>query len=298
MNDIELLREMRADAPEPGFDRLAAGRERLRLAAVPGRDGHRRTVTIFATGMVAAVTAAAAVVVVSERAPSVPPVRPAIVRLLSVTQVLDKAAAAAASRPATMPKRHQWVYVKGVKSPPDGLPAFVMSSWTRFDGQESATIEHGKLVFYPGLPQDAKLLATPQAAAGYLASLPATAHGVLAAIYHKADTQPRDQWASPDRDARAYSILMTLLWNALVGVPPAHQAAAFRAMAQIPGVTVRTGLVDAAGRPAIGLSFRPGNGLTGYFLLDPHTYAVSGLSYNGSGAARITLAVVNRPGQT
>jgi hypothetical protein len=298
MNDIELLRAMRADAPEPEFDRLAAGRERLRLAAAPRRDGHRRRVTIFATGLAAAVTAAAVVLVVSERAPAAPASRPPAVRLLSATQVLDKAAAAAASRPAVTVKPHQWVYVKGVKAPPNDLPAFVMASWTRFDGQESATFEHGKLVIYPGVPQDAKLLATPQAAAGYLASLPATAHGVLAAIYHKADTQPRDQWVSPNRDARAYSILMTLLWNALAGVPPAHQAAAFRAMAKIPGVTVRTGLRDAAGRPAIGLSFRPGNGLTGYFLLNPSGYTVSGLSYGGAGVARISLAVVDRPGQT
>jgi hypothetical protein len=297
MNDIELLRAMRADAPEPAFDRLAAGRERLRLAAAPRRVGHRRTVTIFASCLAAAATAAA-VVLVSEQAPAVPPVRPGIVRLLSATQVLDKAAAAAASRPAVPVKPHQWVYVKGVKSPPNGLPAFTAASWTRFDGRKSAAFEHGKLVIYPGVPQDAKLLATPQAAAGYLASLPATAHGVLAAVYRKADTQPRDQWVSPNRDARAFSILMTLLWNALAGVPPAHQAAAFRAMAKIPGVTVRTGLRDAAGQPAIGLSFRPGNGLTGYFLLNPHDYTVSGMSYRGSGVARITLAVVDRPGQT
>jgi hypothetical protein len=295
MNDIELLRAMRADAPEPGFDRLAAGRERLRLAAAPRRVGHRRTVTIFATCLAAAATAAA-VVLVSERAPAAVHARPPVVRLLSATQVLDKAAAAAASRPASMPSPHEWLYEKGVKS--HGSHAFAISGWTRFDGQESAALQGGKLVIYPGTPGDAKLLATPQAAAGYLASLPATAHGVLAAIYHKADAQPRDQWASPNRDARAYSILMTLLWNAPVGVPPAHQAAAFRALAKIPGVTVRTGLLDAAGRPAIGLSFRPGNGLTGYFLLNPSNYTVSGLSYGRAGVARISLAVVDRPGQT
>jgi hypothetical protein len=297
MNDLDLLRTMRADAPEPAGDRLATGRERLRSAAAPRRDGHRRPIMILAGGLAAASTAAA-VVLVSQQAPATPPARPAVVRLLSATQVLDRAATAAASRPALLPGPHQWVYQKGIKSLTDGSARFTMAGWTRFDGRESAAFENGKLVIYPGTPQDAKLLATPQAAAGYLASLPADPAAVLAAIYHKADTQPRDQWVSPNRDARAYSILMTLLWNAPVGVPPAHQAAAFRAMAKIPGVTVRTGLVDVAGRPAIGLSFSPGNGLTGYFLLNPRTYAVSGLSSGGAGVARISVEVVSKPGQT
>jgi hypothetical protein len=69
-------------------------------------------------------------------------------------------------------------------------------------------------------------------------------------------------------------------------------------MAKIPGVTVRTGLVDVAGRPASALSFSPGNGLTGYFLLNPRTYAVSRLTFGGAGVARISVEVVSKPGQT
>ena len=41
MNDLDLLRAMRADAPEPAGDRLAAGRERLRSASAPRRDGYQ-----------------------------------------------------------------------------------------------------------------------------------------------------------------------------------------------------------------------------------------------------------------
>ena len=293
MNDLDLLRTMRADAPEPAGDRLAAGRDHLRSAAAPGRDHRSRHVMILASGL-----AAASVIVATQQSRPAPPVGPAVARLLSSTQVLDRAAAAAASRPALLPGPHQWVYQRGVKSPANGSARFTVAGWTRFDGRKSAVLENGKLVIYPGTPQDAKLLATPRAAARYLASLPANPAAVLAAIYHTADSQPRDQRVSPNRNARAYSILMTLLWNAPVGVPPAHQAAAFRAMAKIPGVTVRRGLVDAAGRPAIGLGFSAGKGLTGYFLLNPRTYAVSGLSSGAASVARISVEVVNKPGQT
>jgi hypothetical protein len=81
------------------------------------------------------------------------------------------------------------VYQKRIKSLTDGSARFTVPSWTRFDGRESAAFENGKLVIYPGTPQDAKLLATPQAAAGYLASLPADPPTVLAAIYHQADAR-------------------------------------------------------------------------------------------------------------
>jgi len=306
MNDLDMLRTMRADAPSPAEDRLAAGRERLRAAAQPLGPGHRlpgqarpgyrrpayrRPAMTLASGLAVGALAAAAVLV-SRPAPPAPPA----IRLVSAAQVLNHAASAALARPALTVRPHQWVYEKGIKSA--GTRSFTMASWTRFDGQESASFEHGKLVFYPGTSQDVALLATPEAAAGFLASLPTDPAALLAIIYNKADAQPRDQWVSKNRDARAFSFLMTVMWNAPAGVPPEHQAAAFRALAKIPGVTVQTGVADAAGRPAIGLTFKTGNGLNGTFFLDPHTYTVSGLGYQGAGLARIAIAVVDKPGQT
>jgi hypothetical protein len=246
---------------------------------------------ILASGLAVGALAAAAVLV-SRPAPLAPPA----IRLVSAAQVLNHAASLAMARPALTVQPHQWVYEKGIKS--GGGHSYTMASWTRFDGQESASFEHGKLVFYPGIPQDVKLLATPEAAAGFLASLPTDPAALLATIYSTADAQPRDQWVSQNRDARAFSFLMTVMWNAPVGVPPKHQAAAFRALAKIPGVTVQTGAEDAAGQPAIGLTFKKGNGLNGTFFLDPHTYTVSGLGYQGSGVASIAVAVVDKPGQT
>jgi hypothetical protein len=41
MNDLDLVRAMRADAPDPASDRLTAGRERLRSATTPRRASYR-----------------------------------------------------------------------------------------------------------------------------------------------------------------------------------------------------------------------------------------------------------------
>jgi hypothetical protein len=246
---------------------------------------------ILVSGLAVGALAAAAVLV-SRPAPPAPPA----IRLVSATQVLDRAASVALAKPALTVGPHQWVYEKGIKSA--GTHSFTMVSWSRFDGKETASVEHGKLVFYPGTQGDAARLATPEAAAGFLASLPTDPAALLTAIYNKVDAQPRDQWVSKNRDARAFSFLITAMWNAPVGVPPEHQAAAFRALAKIPGVTVQTRLTDAAGQPAIGLTFRTGDGLTGTFFLDPHSYTVSGLGYQGAGVARIAIAVVDKPGQT
>jgi hypothetical protein len=307
MNDLDMLRTMRADAPSPAQYRLAAGRERLRAAASPLGPGHRlpgratpgyrgpaygRPAMILASGLAVGALAAAAVLA-SRPAPSAPHTVPSI-RLVSATQVLDHAASVALATPALTVRPHQWVYEKGIKSA--GTHSFTIVSWSRFDGQETAFVEHGKLAFYPGTPH--ALLATPQSAAGFLASLPTNPAALLAIIYKRADAQPRDQWISKNRDVRAFSFLIAVMWNAPVGVPPEHQAAAFRALAKIPGVAVRTGRTDAAGRPAIGLALKTGHGLNGTFLLDPHTYTVSGLSYQGAGVARLAVAVVDTPGRT
>lgn len=245
---------------------------------------------MLASGLAVGALAAAAVLVSRPTPPA-----PSAIRLVSAAQVLDHAASVALAKPALRVRPHQWVYEKGIKS--TGTRSFRMESWNRFDGHESASFEDGKLVFYRGTPQDVALLATPQAAAGFLTSLPTDPSALLAIIYNKADAQPRDQWVSKNRDARAFSFLITVMWNAPVGVPPEHQAAAFRALAKIPGVTVQTGLTDAAGRPATGLTFKTGNGLNGTFFLDPHTYTISGLGYKGAGLARIATAVVDKPGQ-
>jgi hypothetical protein len=305
MNDLDLVRAMRANAPDPASERLATGRKRLHSATARRRTGHRRLVMILAGGVT--VTAAAAVIVIRTASagpaapagqPAGPAGRPAAVRLLSATQVLGRAAAAAQGRPALLPAPDQWIYEKGLKFGPGHRWTTV--GWERFDGAEQAWYEHGKLVVYLGTPQDVALDATPQTAARYLTSLPTAPSALLAVIYQKLDGTPRGQWGSPDRNTAAFVALATLLSNAAggVGVPPAHEAAVFRAMADIPGVMARPDLVDAAGQPAIGLTPGPHSGY--YFLLNPRSYAMIGITTadGRQGALSLAVEVVSQPGQS
>ena len=300
MNDLDVVRALRADAPQPSAGRLAAGRDLLRAEMVPARRRRPHPLVIITASAAAAAAVAAAVVLPATRAGVNPRPLPATsgprsARLLSVTVVLGRAAAAAERRPAVMPGPRQWLYEKGVKAGPGGRGRFVSESWTRFDGERSADISRGRLVVLPyGPAQDGVPDATPRGAAGYLRSLPASPAALLKVIYRKADTVPRDLWAVPgNRDSEAFSILMTLLFNAPAGVPPAVQATVFRATALIPGVDVGKA-ADALGRPALALS---GAGLNGSFLLDPGSYALIGLRDGGAVITRIAVAVVDGPGQ-
>jgi hypothetical protein len=287
MNDLEMIRALRADAPPPSGDRLAEGRARLYAAMVPGHPARRRPAMIISAG-VAVAAVAAAVVLRPAGGTVIPRAHPttshAPVQLLSATVVLRNAATAAERRPAVLPGPHQWVYVMGVKAGPAGR--ITTEGWTRFDGRQSADIEHGRLVILPyGSTQDGVPDATPQGAADYLRSLPASPAALLKVIDRKAEPG--------NRDTEAFSILMGLMFNAPAGVPPTVQADVFRAAALIPGVHVSKAL-DALGRPGLALS---GAGLNGYFLLDPKTYALVGLRDGKAAVTRITVAVVDRPGQ-
>jgi hypothetical protein len=240
MNDVDMVRALRADAPWPSGDQLAEGRARLRTDM--GREHRSRRPAVVIAGITAAAAVAAGIVLLPASRNVTPAARPAgshqPAQLLSVSVVLGNAAAAAERRPAVQPGPHQWVYVKAVKAGPAGR--VIMEGWTTFDGAQSADIEHGRLVVLPyGSAQDGVSDATPQGAAKYLRSLPASPKALLAVIYRRVDAEPRDRWAVPgNHDTEAFSILMTLLDNAPAGVPPAVQADVFRAAALIPGVRV------------------------------------------------------------
>jgi hypothetical protein len=71
-----------------------------------------------------------------------------------------------------------------------------------------------------------------------------------------------------------FDYLAQLLWNAYAAAPPTAEADVYRAVAGIPGVTVKTGLTNAVGRTAVGISA----GGVAWLLLDPQTYQVIGIS--------------------
>lgn len=98
-------------------------------------------------------------------------------------------------------------------------------------------------------------------------------------------------------------------------LPPAQTAAAYRAMAKIPGVTVDRAAKDEAGHKAVSVSFVLEGWAKDEILLDPSTYAYQGhrttivkdqaMPDGGrflrgaveSTSVRLAAGVVDRPGQ-
>jgi hypothetical protein len=68
-------------------------------------------------------------------------------------------------------------------------------------------------------------------------------------------------------------------WSVL---PARAEAAIYRAMATLPGITVQQGITNAAGKAAIGIS---DNGGYNQLLLSPVTYQVTGLRVASDGAS-------------
>ena len=331
MNDLDQLREFRAELPYPERSRLTPGR--TRLLSVAHRPPHRRFSSAHRnTRFLLPATAAATAIAVaagaaltgyslstggapaahpSKAAPnrSAPPASPAV---LAARVLRDASAAASRVPPKATPSPGQWIYSKTVsyESQPKG-PAS-NEGWITFDGTRTAYYEGpgGPLVVHtspttPPADITTDPLAafnadiTPQTAYYAIASLPAAPRQLLAAVGKAAEAVGGANLAAgtpvaghdPQNTGQLeFDYLTLLLWNAAggVGAPPAAEAAAFRAMAAIPGVTVQQGITDAANEPAIGVS---DDGGYDQLLLDPVSYQVIGLLQRSTGVGPRPAAI-------
>ena len=287
MNDLDLVRTLRADVPPPAPARLAAGRNRILAAAGARRRRYWRLAL-----PVGAVTAAAAVAVVavlggaatpSHLRPTATPYRPrpaATGRVSLAAQVLTVAARTVAAEPATRPGDRQWIYSRFVQTQ-TGTPTQSDENWIRFDGREQAYYLNGQLIVLP----ESSGNGGPLSSYRELAALPAAPSAILAVARQVVGTTQRqwENWSSgsavaelaPRTSGEAeFDYLAQLLWDAYAAGPPAALAHVYQAMADIPGVTVTRGLTSAVGRAGIGVS---ANGGVSWLLLDPQTYQVIGL---------------------
>jgi hypothetical protein len=308
VDDIELLRGLRADAPEPDGRRLAALRDRLvtatstgavttadatagaSLGATVGAPRHRRgSVRSLARRALLAGTVAAGLVVAltfarsADQTRPVPPVhstRPGSILLL------EEAALAAERRPFKKPRPDQWVYTKTKDVQPADGDTKISEQWMRFDGKQAASIDEDGRLHVSDLPQldpgDDDL--TPQQYYDKLVALPTDPYKLLA---HAAGDP---HWLKPlmedwvpiprtpvPRDVQAFSVLTLYLGQGAV-MPPKLEATIYRALAKIPGVKVEVGVLDADNRPGIGLYYEPKGQqtTTRYFVLNPQTYRLLG----------------------
>lgn len=126
-----------------------------------------------------------------------------------------------------------------------------------------------------------------------LQSLPTDPQALLNMIYK----QTAGAGQSPDQEA--FTTIGDLLRESIA--PPEVSAALYRAAALIPGVTVVSSAVDAAGRPGIAVSFTS-NGEQSEWIFDKQSFQLLGeLDYvNGTltvKSAIMTRAFVDHPGQ-
>ncbi|MEV5703557.1 CU044_5270 family protein [Actinoallomurus sp. NPDC052274] len=294
-------------APAP-VRRFRLPRVGFRLAAVGAL-----AVTIAAGVTVATMGGASKT---GEHRPSTPGVSAA-----PVAYVLDQAADAAQARPFTAPRNDQWVYVEvryqspgkpingQVQTAGTPLKTRVGRTWTRADGTKVATVENGKIVVSPVEGQPRTDYAT-------LKALPRDPAALLAWVRNEAVASGPRKERKTDHDAVAFSIFNSMLVNGVM--PPAQEAAIFRAVAKLPDVTVDRKAVDVDGRPVLAVSHVTEGWLKQELLLDPATYAYlgqrnvaikdhteiwsGGTATTKKGAidvliSRLAAGVVDRPGQ-
>ncbi len=288
MNEMQLLEEFRAVVAPPDPGTLAQARARVLDGAAAGQASRRarwprlpgRWPKLALTGLAAAATATA--VTVALAGPGGTPSHPAAASL-TARELAYRVAGVAAARPAVRPG--QWVYrqVKITRS----VFAGTWQGWMTADGTRSAGLDKGKVYFMPcpswasgphgscqawmGVPSGPRripvtyaelssLPRSPSALDRYLASLPLPGGG-----------------PAPFRE---FEIISALLMTYLM--PPPLTAELYRALGDIPGVTVDQHAVNVAGRAGIGFQITepqmlppsPDNPVRSVtqLILDPKTY--------------------------
>jgi hypothetical protein len=192
----------------------------------------------------------------------------------NAAEALDRAAAAADSRPFTPPKPDQWIYIElrirttvkesgGVTGGP--YRTIVRRSWERGDGKKSARIENGRVKIF-----DEFARTIPPSDYPSLAALPTDPDALLRWSYAQNGAKP----GSESGYQMAFETLSVILRENFL--PPRTEAAIFRAMKKIPGVTLGDDSADAAGRPAIALGRIAEGWLHEEVMLDPKSYAYLG----------------------
>jgi hypothetical protein len=226
-------------------------------------------------------------------------------------KILGDAAAHLAKSAVAEPSPGQWIYYKTVDydASSDGHPGGISTDeeWVTFDGSGSAYYQDGRLLTHtstanlpsPSLSPWAAWNAdlTPKTAYDVIAALPTDPQALLTVIAsHAAGMNADDAEGNPaavepptTEAQREFDLLSQILWNAAIGVggPPAAEAAAYRALATLPGISVQQGITDTAGGQAIGISDVGG---LDQLLIDPVSSQVIGVRYLASGIAQPTIA--------
>jgi hypothetical protein len=262
MNDLIILQDAWAapEAPSP------AARARARAALLTRRPRPRRRLLprLAAVGAAAAILATGAAVLEDTGGPGQPVPE-------ASAAVLERAAAAAERRPFTPPRPGQWIYVEDRITWSLGGEPETRRTWRAASGGGMAWLEGGKLRvarLEPPKGRPAREAVGPLAGYETLAALPTDPDALLRWAYRQARNVTG---AGLTEHGDVYAIFSGIVRDNVL--PPELEAAIFRALKQVPGVTVET--ADVAGRPALVLG-QTEDWLREELLLDPDTYAYRG----------------------
>ncbi|MFJ3623854.1 CU044_5270 family protein [Streptomyces iakyrus] len=322
MNELSAFRRLRAGAPLPDADRLAAPRARLTAAlrketrrgraALPAR---RMILAGAATAGTLAVTAGIVATLPQDSPHASADKGPRVLSAGASAEALELAAATVEKHDGTEPGPKQWLYDKSTVFV-QGKPQ-TSEEWTRWDGTGHANLpgippagdvsdfDPDKLQVWYGPNQEEKWKKkgyddrSQRQFYRFLATLPSDPDRMMQRIRQehaigsiKGETRAQRDWREID-----------VLYRSVL-IPPNVQAGLFRALAKIPGARVTTGVKDPLGRTAIGVSVtyaeRTPSGWQGKqeIFFDPRSYAYLGETRDDGDivSARAAWGVVNKPG--
>ena len=259
MNDLQILHDAWAEPDAPSNSSREQARTDL-LARATMRSRRRWTVRVAAMGGLAtALVAGIAMVPIRRRSsPSSLPVASAA--------VLEAAAVAAEDEPFTPPRDDQWIYTREKFS--DVVPQFRQEKWRRADGGGFAFYdEAGRLEVEMLRPRRGRSKPVPLGPlAGYkqLAALPTDPKALLRWAYGQT---ANIEGGGSNEHAEVYGIFEGMISDNVL--PPDLKAGIFRALKQVPGVTVNT--VEVNGERVIALG-QTDDWLHSELLLDAKSY--------------------------
>jgi hypothetical protein len=264
MDDLKTLHDAWAP-PAPPTD---PGRARARATLVARARAPRRRPLRLRPAAVAALAAVIGIGFVAAENLGGPGSDPSVPAASAA--VLEQAAAAAEARSVTPPRNDQWIYVKERFKGSGGSRPQTTEGWRRADGRAVAFIdERGELTVERfGRPGKRPGFPAPFDNPAAVAALPADPDALLRWAYEQARNVTG---AGLTEHGDVYAILNGILRDQILR--PQLEAAIFRAMKQVPGVTVET--VEVLGRPALALA-QTEDWLREELLLDPETYAYLG----------------------